>query len=63
MNADSNGTEPIHVLLRSAFGNMKEGRRDLTRRMVNSVAASKLIAPGRSITCSPACPCVSTARR
>lgn len=33
-----------------------------TRRMVNSVAASKWIAPGQSITCSRAFPRVSTAR-
>jgi hypothetical protein len=63
MNADSNETELVHVPLRSAFGKMKAGRKRPTRRMVNSVAASKWIAPGRSITCSPAYPRVSTARR
>jgi hypothetical protein len=33
--------KPSDVLLRSACGKMKEGRERLTRRMVNSVAASK----------------------
>ena len=41
--------DPNDVLLRSACGKTKEGRERLTRRMVNSVAASKWIAPGRSI--------------
>jgi hypothetical protein len=54
MNADRTETEP-------AFGKMKVGRKRPSRRMINSVAASNLIAPGQSITCSQLLPRVSTA--
>jgi hypothetical protein len=62
MNADSNETELDPRALAISVWEMKAGRERPTRQMVNSVAASKWIAPGRSITCSPAYPRVSTAR-
>jgi hypothetical protein len=63
MNADSNETELDRRALALGVWEMKAGRERPTRRMVNSVAASKGIAPGRSIMCSPAFLRASTARR
>jgi hypothetical protein len=62
MNPDNNETEPDRRALAISVWENKEGREHLTRRMVNSAAASKWIAPGRSITCPPASLLVSTAR-
>jgi hypothetical protein len=61
-NTDGDETELDRRALAISVWEDEGGRKRPTRLMVNSVAASKWIAPGQSITCSRVSPRVSTAR-